>query len=145
MGMQKMITVVFLSLLFLSGPAFTEMCGPESCGLICTEEESCLQDLEISCCCEPCCPQWSCDPGPATTCPQKRPDLGSPCISEGEQCDYGSQECCGQTYPEISMECTGAVWQGYYVDTLCVLGLAPPCPDETTTTSQPSENYPNPI
>ena len=45
--MQKMITVVFLSLLFFSGPAFTEMCGPESCGLICTEEESCLQDLEV--------------------------------------------------------------------------------------------------
>ena len=45
--MQKMITVVFLGLLFLSGPAFTEMCGPESCGLICTEEESCLQDLEV--------------------------------------------------------------------------------------------------
>ena len=124
--------------LVLSGSALASTCGPESCGLTCAEDESCLQDLEvrqywsghcldlshclaqISCCCEPCCPQWSCDQH--STCPQHRPDLGSPCSSQGQHCDYGSQECCGQTYPEISMQCDGGTWQGYYVDTLCVLG-----------------------
>ena len=78
------------------------------------------QPAQISCCCEPCCPQWSCDQH--TTCPPVRPHLGSPCTSEGQHCDFGTQECCGQTYPEISMECSGGAWQGYYVDTLCVLG-----------------------
>merc|ERR1719219_228317 len=131
-----MVTGIFLSLLFISGSTFAKTCGPEACGLICAEEESCVQDLEISCCCEPCCPQWSCDQH--SGCPQHRPDLGSPCTSEGQHCDYDSQECCGQSYPEISMQCDAGIWQGYYVDTLCVLGLAPPCPDETTTTGQPS-------
>ena len=140
---MKMVTLVTLTALyfslFLSASAFPEMCGPEACGLTCAEDESCVQDLEvrgdkagqsivlswvkpaqISCCCEPCCPQWSCDQH--TTCPPVRPDLGSPCTSEGQHCDFGTQECCGQTYPEISMECSGGAWQGYYVDTLCVLG-----------------------
>ena len=56
------------------------------------------------------------------TCPESQPDLGSACDQEGLHCDYGSQECCGQLYPELSMQCDGGAWQGYYVDTLCVLG-----------------------
>merc|ERR1719309_329064 len=44
-------------------------------------------------------------------------------------------EVCGETYPEVVMECQDSQWIGYYVDTLCILGLAPPCPDDTTTTT----------
>ena len=34
------------------------------------------------------------------------------------------QECCGELYPEVIMECWG-VWQGYYVDTTCDIGQSP--------------------
>ena len=39
---------------------------------------------------------------------------------EGAMC----QECCGELYPEVIMECWG-VWQGYYVDTTCDIGQSP--------------------
>ena len=143
-------------LLLLLAPLLSaeSLCGPEECGLTCPAGEVCVQDTEvsrpvrevlhspdqISCCCPPCCPQWSCQRDLTTTeapgCPDSRPELGSPCTDQGLHCDYGRQECCGQWYPEISMECQGT-WQGYYVDTLCILGLAPPCPDDTTTTDRP--------
>ena len=45
--MMKMVTGIFVSLLFIFGSTFTKTCGPEACGLICAEEESCLQDLEV--------------------------------------------------------------------------------------------------
>merc|ERR1711936_309115 len=117
--------LVLLSGLFLSAEAW---CGPEACGLTCSAGEVCVEDTEISCCCPPCCPQWSCNPDTTTQaplCPESRPELGSPCTGQDLHCDYGRQECCGEWYPEISMECQGGTWQGSYVDTLCILGLAP--------------------
>merc|ERR1712215_192310 len=119
-----------------------QFCGPQECGLLCEGGESCVQDDQVNCCCEPCCAQWSCvsvPPVPSVKCPDIRPQFNSPCTDaeEGLHCDYGSQECCGEQYPEISMECSYNEWSGYYVDTLCILGLAPPCPDDTTTTTEP--------
>jgi len=84
--------------------------------------------------------------GSAGECPDERPELGTTCEEEleGVTCDYGSQECCGEWYPEMTMECIGGSWQGYYIDTLCILGLAPPCPGDTTTlpptTTEPEQN-----
>ena len=37
-------------------------------------------------------------------------------------CDYGSQVCCGETYPEIMMICSSGSWQTIIVDTICMLG-----------------------
>ena len=59
------------------------------------------------------------------------------------------QECCGELYPEVIMECQG-VWQGYYVDTTCDIGqsphhvtiiiisLSPSCPGLPCPTTTPS-------
>merc|ERR1719483_464306 len=69
-----------------------------------------------------------------SSCPSDWPQMGSPCDQSGAECEYGTTECCGETYPEIVFECMAGVWQGYYIDTLCILGLAPPCPGDNTTT-----------
>ena len=57
-------------------------------------------------------------------CPKQRPDFNSFCDLglQGTKCEYGSQECCGETYPEVVMECQDSQWIGYYVDTLCIRG-----------------------
>ena len=57
-------------------------------------------------------------------CPQVRPDFNTDCMDgqEGLDCDYGEQECCGEKFPEIKMECRSNQWQGYYVDTICMIG-----------------------
>merc|ERR1712212_651044 len=103
-------------------------CGPPECGVEC---DDCVEDPTITCCCEPCCARWSCG------CPDTRPGFNTPCQAgqEGLECEFGSQECCGVEYPEVILQCEDSTWVGYYVDTLCILGLAPPCPDDTTTTT----------
>ena len=40
---------------------------------------------------------------------------------EGLNCDFGSQVCCGETFPELKMSCMGGKWEGYYVDTVCMI------------------------
>ena len=40
----------------------------------------------------------------------------------GLKCDYGSQVCCGEEFPEIKMSCSSGSWEGYYVDTICMFG-----------------------
>merc|ERR1711892_541037 len=118
-----------------------DFCGPQECGLLCEGGEECVETDDVNCCCEPCCPRWNCNsifPPPAeASCPTERPEFNSACEEE-MTCDFGSQECCGETYPEVTMECMDGMWVGYYIDTLCVLGVAPPCPDDTTTT-EPAE------
>ena len=47
------------------------------------------------------------------------------------------QECCGELYPEVIMECWG-VWQGFYVDTTCDIGQWPHI-------SPPSDHFTIPI
>merc|ERR1711936_34336 len=139
-----LLSLVHLSSSLLSSDQF---CGPQECGLLCEGGQECVEDDQVNCCCEPCCAQWSCvsvPPIPPTAeCPEVRPEFNSPCRAdeEGLHCDYGTQECCGEVYPEISMECSYNVWIGYYVDTLCILGLAPPCPDDTTTTTTEPLEY----
>merc|ERR1719348_1593596 len=134
------LLVLTLPLLALSEPP----CGPAECDLVCPPEQ-CVEHQDVYCVMAPCCPRWSCDRSRETTypptpspfaCPNDWPEIGSPCEGQG-QCEYGEQECCGETYPEIVFECMGGTWQAYYVDTLCILGLAPPCPDDTTTTTPP--------
>ena len=55
-------------------------------------------------------------------CPDAWPEIGDACEEEGAHCEYGETECCGELYPEIVFECMSGSWQGYYVDTLCILG-----------------------
>ena len=40
---------------------------------------------------------------------------------EGLSCDYGSTLCCGETFPEVVLTCMGGRWEGYYIDTPCIL------------------------
>lgn len=109
-------------------------CGPDGCDLVCPQGSQCVQDPEVQCVLAPCCPQWSCQ-----ACPSQRPDFqvrGIPELSpnlqtiiqsdcgpemEGISCDYGSTLCCGETFPEIVLTCMGGRWEGYYIDTPCIL------------------------
>ena len=49
------------------------------------------------------------------------PDFGTSCQQDQAdlRCEYGEQECCGETYPEIVMDCMEGVWQGIAVETPC--------------------------
>ena len=40
---------------------------------------------------------------------------------EGLSCEYGSTFCCGETFPELVLTCMGGTWEGYYIDTPCIL------------------------
>jgi len=86
---------------------------------------------------EICCPQWSCDND--DTCPDDIPDLGNQCDQDtmsGVQCHYGEQHCCNQTFPLMTWQCEAGQWWGFYVNTLCSIGFAPPCPES----SQPRDD-----
>ena len=73
-------------------------------------------------------------PTPSTTilpagCPEERPSSldgygWGACLpsEEGLTCPYGNQTCCGETSPEIVLNCQAEQWSGYFVDTRCVLG-----------------------
>merc|ERR1740137_68454 len=74
------------------------------------------------------------------SCPTERPEFNSACEEE-MTCDYGSQECCGETSPVVTMECMGT-WVGYYIDTPCAFGI--PCPDDTTIT-EPADDTTTPM
>jgi len=71
-------------------------------------------------------------------CPDERPEFGSNCSSsmDGRTCYYGNQTCCGERSAEYGMECGAGQWNGYYIDTVCILGL--PCPTKAPTTTVPS-------
>merc|ERR1711872_640526 len=71
--------------------------------------------------------------GSGSGCPASRPDFNTRCntAEEGLSCEYGTQTCCGETYPEIVMECMDKEWAGYFADTVCILGGT--CPVNTTT------------
>ena len=83
-------------------------------------------------------------------CPQERPEFGSPC-SFSRTCYYGNQTCCGENFADMVMECANQEWNGYFIDTVCILGklshvgflvlisqvTGQPCPS-TTTSTKPS-------
>ena len=48
-------------------------------------------------------PGWDCFPA-QSGCPAPRPDIGSACTTQGQQCDYGG--CSGG----ITLECNGTSW-----------------------------------
>ncbi len=62
------------------------------------------------------------EPGPDTapdapaTCPASWPDSGSPCEPEGVTCAYGSETCCGETYPSYVCRCAGGIFGCIYTD-----------------------------
>ena len=49
-------------------------------------------------------PAWDCFPA-QSGCPAPRPDIGSACTQQGQQCNYGA--CSGG----VSLECDGTSWQ----------------------------------
>ena len=51
-----------------------------------------------------------------------KPVWGSACDQEGKICDYGYHDCCGETYPEITMRCSEGVWESIYYDSICRKG-----------------------
>lgn len=64
-------------------------------------------------------------------CPKTQPEIGSPCLGEGEAtCFYGEECCCGECHSTVKMECATfdgfrGVWQGVFLDS-CLGG----CPDD---------------
>ena len=56
-------------------------------------------------------------------------------------CEYGSTVCCGETFPQMVLTCMGGSWEGYYVDTPCIINADYPCPTSTSTTSTRSGGY----
>jgi len=81
----------------------------------------------------PPCSQGRCIPPPEYLCPEERPDFGSRCDLPPTTCYYGNQTCCGETSAEYVMECAGGEWNGFYIDTPCILGQ--PCPTPSPTTA----------
>ncbi len=56
----------------------------------------------------PCCgsgPTWQCHVPATQGCPYPRPDIGSACSTEGQQCSYGS--CCDGSL----LSCNGGLWR----------------------------------
>merc|ERR1719186_739976 len=78
-----------------------------------------------------------CIPPPPFMCPDKIPEIGSKCstLMSGHTCYYGNQTCCGESMAEQVRECGGEEWAGYFIDTVCILGLPCPTPGPTTTES----------
>merc|ERR1712142_885611 len=108
--MQTPVLVLYLVSTLCTSLTVCGVCGPPECGVVCGSGDQCVEDADVTCCCTPCCARWSCGSG----CPHTRPEFNSPCPP-------------GEEYPEIAMQCMDGMWEGYHVDTLCILGLAPPC------------------
>lgn len=53
---------------------------------------------------------------PPPGCPAAEPEPGSDCDDEGARCEYGSETCCGVTYPSFVCECGGGHFMCYYTD-----------------------------
>lgn len=55
------------------------------------------------------------------------PTPGGSCVPSVGQCSWGTETCCGKTYPSLVCSCDGGQWSCYYTDA-CLL---PPggCPD----------------
>ncbi len=49
-------------------------------------------------------------------CPSGWPESGSECAVEGGTCEYGSETCCGETYPSYVCHCGGGAFGCYYTD-----------------------------
>jgi hypothetical protein len=79
-------------------------CAPSHCA---------CEDGEWMCTAD-CGPQYACverDP----SCPAE-PDFTGACDSEGLECDYGTECCCGECNPSTSCMCSGGSWQCYATD-----------------------------
>merc|ERR1711915_779476 len=81
----------------------------------------------------PPCSQGRCIPPPEYLCPEERPDFGSRCDLPPTTCYYGNQTCCGESSAEYVMKCADGEWNGFYIDTPCILGQ--PCPTPSPTTA----------
>jgi hypothetical protein len=63
--------------------------------------------------------------GDATMCPSTQPTSGVTSCSGSERCEYGTESCCGNTYPSLVCECQSGTFYCYYTDAC----LIPGCPD----------------
>jgi len=60
-------------------------------------------------------------------CPPDWPDPGSACEVEGGRCEYGSETCCGVTYPSFVCQCGGGSFGCYYTDACMGAPIGCPC------------------
>lgn len=54
-------------------------------------------------------------PDVAGTCPAAPPEPGGACGGSAT-CEYGSETCCGETYPSLVCTCIAGAWGCYYTD-----------------------------
>lgn len=72
------------------------------------------------------------------------PNFGDDCSFEGD-CDYGTESCCGQTYPEIRCNCNDGSVLCFYTES-CSNGcnncgnISGICPDGTIIVPDPNNN-----
>lgn len=59
----------------------------------------------------------------AESCPATEPEFqgGESCSTEGLECRYGEECCCGQCYDSYICNCRDGVWSCYYTDS-CLRG-----------------------
>jgi hypothetical protein len=69
--------------------------------------------------------------GDASMCPGTQPAAGAAC-SGSTRCEYGTETCCGNTYPSIVCECQSGGFNCYYTDAC----LIPGCPDGGDTAGE---------
>ena len=60
-------------------------------------------------------------------CPPGEPEPGSDCDVEGARCEYGSETCCGVTYPSFVCECQAGNFGCYYTDACMGAPFGCPC------------------
>jgi hypothetical protein len=90
-------------------------CGQTYPSMVCTCEGGGFRCSYTDACLIP--PGYCNDGGTdASNCPPKEPLDDNSCGSEGLRCEYGSETCCGQTYPSMVCTCRSGVFSCSYTD-----------------------------
>ncbi|PKN57480.1 MAG: hypothetical protein CVU56_10795 [Deltaproteobacteria bacterium HGW-Deltaproteobacteria-14] len=55
-------------------------------------------------------------PDATDPCPAAAPGFEDSCTSDGLQCDFGQECCCGACYPSLSCTCSGGSWACFATD-----------------------------
>lgn len=90
-------------------------CAPSSC--------SCDAENDVWICTEDCGPMYACAPVEEVACPAVEPRTGDACgeLSETADCSWGTETCCGTTYPSYGCDCADGTWACFATDACFIL------------------------
>jgi hypothetical protein len=85
-------------------------CAPSSC--------SCDTENDVWVCTEDCGPMYMCAPIDEVECPAVAPQTGDACgaASVAADCSWGTETCCGATYPSYGCDCLDGTWACFATD-----------------------------